>query len=127
MIDHIMLYVSDYLKSRAFYDNTLAVLGIQRLMTFDEKNIAGYGSEVKPYFWISSQLNRGSEEEVGKGVHVAFKAPNRAAVDQWYAECLKFGGKDNGKPGLRSEYHPSYYAAFIIDPNGWRIEAVYHN
>lgn len=127
VIDHVMIYVQDYLKSRAFYDNTLALLGIKRLMTFDRKNVAGYGADIKPYFWLSDQVNKGKEEEVGKGMHIAFSAPSRAAVDQWYTECLKFGGIDNGKPGLRSEYHPSYYAAFIIDPDGWRIEAVYHN
>ncbi|MGE0206707.1 MAG: VOC family protein [Candidatus Babeliales bacterium] len=127
MIDHVMIYIADYSASRAFYDNSLALLGIKRLMTFDENNTAGYGDTIKPYFWISDKVNRGPEEEIGKGMHVAFSAPNQQAVDRWYETCLKFGGQDNGKPGLRSEYHPHYYAAFIIDPDGWRIEAVCHN
>ena len=67
-------------------------------------------------------------EDVGKarGVHMAFSAPNAEAVAEWYDKALKLGGKDNGAPGVRPEYHPGYFGAFIIDPSGWRIEACFH-
>lgn len=130
MLDHVSISVSDYEKSLNFYDQTLEILGYQRNMTIDipEKNIqtAGYGSGDKPSFWISPMGNR--EEDVGRarGMHIAFLAPSVVAVDAWHTKCLELGAKDNGAPGPRPYYHPGYYGAFIIDPNGWRIEAVFH-
>lgn len=130
MLDHVSFSVNDYKKSVKFYDETLKVLGIERLMTFetDEQNVAGYGIQGKPYFWIGSEVKPNYSESIGKarGLHIAFKANDVASIDAWHAKCLELGGKDNGKPGPRPEYHPGYYGAFIIDPNGWRIEAVFH-
>ncbi len=129
MLDHLSFAVIDYDKSLAFYDATLAILGYQREITLDFPGVkaAGYGDGgLRPGLWISAggQPN----EAIGKaqGVHIAFKAPNVAAVQQWYQKCLDLGGKDNGEPGPRPHYHEGYYGAFIIDPNGWRIEACYH-
>lgn len=125
MIDHISLAVHDFDKSMAFYDATLAKLGYERLMTFD-KHAAGYGKNKKPYFWIVSDGN--PEEEIAKarGFHLAFAANSIEEIHAWYQKCLAQGGISNGEPGPRPQYHPGYYAAFIIDPNGWRIEAVMH-
>lgn len=130
MLDHSSISVLDYEASLAFYDQTMECIGYERVMTLDipEKRVqaAGYGISPKPTFWISPM---GKEEEsVGsaRGVHFAFLAPSQSAVDLWYETALKLGAKDNGKPGPRPEYHPGYYGAFVIDPNGWRIEAVYH-
>ena len=131
MIDHASISVNNYEKSLIFYDQTFTELGYKRNMTIDipEKNIqtAGYGKGDKPSFWISPMGNK--DENVGKarGVHFAFLAPSTEVVDAWYKKCLELGGKDNGAPGPRPYYHPGYYGAFIIDPDGWRIEAVFHN
>lgn len=130
MLDHFSIAVSNYSKSREFYDKTLAVLGYERIVNIDvpEENIigAGYGKDGKPYFWMG--LAKNNNEEIGKarGVHLAFVAQNEQAVKDWYQKCLELGGKDNGSPGPRAEYHPGYFGAFIIDPDGWRIEACFH-
>ena len=131
ILDHTSISVRDYTKSLEFYDQTLAELGYKRNMTIDipEKNIqtAGYGIGEKPSFWISPMGQQ--EENIGtaRGVHFAFLAPSKEAVDAWYEKGLALGGTDNGAPGPRPYYHPGYYGAFIIDPNGWRIEAVFHD
>ena len=130
MIDHFSISVNNYDQSLKFYDETLKILGYERLMTIDipehHVKVTGYGKDQKPSFWISPMGKE--EEEVGraKGVHFAFLAPNAEAVQAWYKKCLELGGKDNGKPGVRPEYHPGYYGAFVVDPNGWRIEACFH-
>lgn len=130
MLDHTSISVHDYEKSLIFYDKTLQILGYSRNMTIDipEKNIktAGYGKGVKPSFWISPMGQK--DEEIGRarGVHFAFLAPSVEAVTAWHEKCLELGGTNNGQPGPRPHYHPGYYGAFIIDPNGWRIEAVFH-
>lgn len=131
MIDHTSISVNNYEKSLIFYDKTLAVLGYKRIITIDmpehQVKVAGYGSGIKPSFWISPMGK--VHEHIGKarGVHFAFLAQNRQAVDAWHKTCLELGGVDNGKPGARFEYHPGYYGGFIIDPDGWRIEAVFHD
>jgi len=131
MIDHLSFSVNDFEKSVQFYDSTLAILGYQRLMTFDtpHERVAGYGKDGKPHFWIGIGSDARKDEEVGRarGFHIAFLAPSTDAVDAWYQKCLELSGRNNGKPGPRAEYHPGYYGAFIIDPNGWRLEAVLHN
>jgi catechol 2,3-dioxygenase-like lactoylglutathione lyase family enzyme len=126
MIDHLSLGVRDLARSRAFYDAVLAPLGYRRM--FDVEDASGYGrSELHPLkeqalpFWIAR-----NDDGPALNGHVCFSAPARGAVDAFYAAALAAGGRDNGKPGLRPEYHPSYYAAFIIDPDGYRIEAVRH-
>jgi len=132
MIDHISFSVKNFEHSRDFYDQTLSLLGYERLMNFNdqEHQVAGYGKNGKPSFWIgSSKKSLHIEEYIGKsaGFHVAFVASTTESIHQWYESCIKLGGQDNGRPGPRPEYHPGYYAAFIIDPNGWRIEACFQN
>lgn len=131
MLDHVSFSVNDYLESRKFYDETLKLLGYEVIMNFEteDQNVAGYGKNGKPSFWIGSEAKPNEEEIIGKsrGLHVAFTAPDVESIKAWHTKALELGGVDNGAPGPRSEYHPGYYAAFIIDPNGWRIEAVLHD
>lgn len=129
MIDHTSLSVSDFTSSINFYDASLSILGYERIVNVDtpEGLVAGYGQNSKPSFWIASFGNEQEHIAQARGVHVAFTAPNAPTVDTWYKKCLEFGGRCNGKPGPRAEYHPGYYGAFIIDPSGWRIEACFHS
>ena len=129
-IDHVSYAVKDFDKATFFYDTTLAPLKIKRLFNFEKEDgtrIAGYGSGYKPSFWISHSPGQ-SNHEIGKGpgLHIAFKAPDRDAVDQWYLNGLNNGATDNGAPGLRPEYHRFYYGGFLISPDGWKIEACLH-
>jgi catechol 2,3-dioxygenase-like lactoylglutathione lyase family enzyme len=126
MIDHLSLAVSDLARSRAFYDAVLAPLGYRRM--FDVEDASGYGrtgphplKEQALPFWITHN----SDSPAMNG-HVCFGAPTRAAVDAFHAAGLSAGGSDNGTPGLRPQYHKHYYAAFIVDLDGYRIEAVRH-
>jgi catechol 2,3-dioxygenase-like lactoylglutathione lyase family enzyme len=126
MIDHLSLGVCDLARSRAFYDAVLAPLGYRRM--FDLEDASGYGrTEPHPLkeqgvpFWVTKNA-----DAPALNGHVCFLAPARAAVDAFHATALAAGGRDNGKPGLRPEYHAHYYAAFVIDPDGYRIEAVRH-
>jgi len=114
-VDHIGINVRDLDKSKAFYTGALAPLGIKVMMDFGEA--VGMGEAV-PFLWLSGG-NPGH-------VHLAVSAPNRAAVDAFYAAAMAAGGTDNGKPGLRPEYTDNYYAAFVLDPDGHNIEAVCH-
>jgi len=118
IIDHIGLNVTNPLKSKEFYSKALAPLGISLIMEFG--NHLGYGAKGKPDFWITSK------EEISTPIHVAFVAENREAVDAFYEAALSAGGKDNGTPGIRELYHPNYYGAFVLDPDGNNIEAVCH-
>jgi len=120
MFDHVGLNVRDYAASRAFYERALAPLGYSVLMAFDEWKAAGFGTEQKPEFWISQR------EPFGTGSHVAFACDDRATVDAFHDAALAAGGSDNGAPGLREQYHASYYGAFIIDLDGNNVEAVCH-
>lgn len=129
MIDHTSFAVSNFEASLKFYDKSLNTLGYERIINIDipDVKVAGFGKPPKPSFWLSDRGYNPSEE-IGNalGVHVAFLAPSVEAVNKWYQTCLELGGKDNGAPGPRAHYHPGYYGAFIIDPNGWRIEACFH-
>lgn len=131
MLDHISFSVTHYASSIKFYDETFKCLGIERLMIFEteEHHVAGYGSNGKPFFWIGEEATPNLEEFVGKarGFHIAFHAPTVDAIHAWYQKCLELGAIDNGAPGPRPEYHPGYYAAFVIDSNGYRLEAVLHD
>jgi catechol 2,3-dioxygenase-like lactoylglutathione lyase family enzyme len=117
MLDHIGIFVVDPRASKAFYEAALRPLGIAALMDFGEA--VGFGSEGKPYFWL------GKAQTVGP-THVAFTAPDRPTVDAFYKAAIEAGGIDNGPPGIRAVYHPSYYGAFVLDPDGHNIEAVCH-
>ena len=124
MIDHVGFSVSDYTRAKTFYESALAPLGYTLVMEVIAEETgqpaAGFGSGGKPDFWI------GAEGKLEKPVHVAIVANARPAVDAFYRAALAVGGKDNGAPGLRAHYHPSYYAAFVLDPDGHNIEAVCH-
>lgn len=121
MFDHMSLGVNDVVRSRRFYDAVLEVLGYARL--FDDADAAsGYGKE-KPMFWICTPLNE-QAPTVGNGTHVAFVAPNRDAVRAFHDTALRHGGTDCGQPGLRPQYDENYFAAFVFDLDGRKIEAV---
>jgi len=117
MIDHMTLTVRDFGRSAAFYERVLATLGYRIVMQFE--GLAGFGDE-KPYFWMKAG------DPPTNPQHIAFMARRRADVDAFHAAALAAGGRDNGAPGLRTDYHPSYYAAFVFDPDGHPIEAVNH-
>lgn len=120
MLDHLGINVSDYDRSRAFYERALAPLGVSVLME-PIPGTCGFGRDGKPAFWITDQRTPSTEN-----VHVAFTAPDRATVDAFHAAALEAGGTDNGGPGIRELYHPSYYGAFVRDPDGNNVEAVCH-
>jgi catechol 2,3-dioxygenase-like lactoylglutathione lyase family enzyme len=118
LIDHIQLVVKDLAASKRFYMAAFEVLGIP------------LGGEAKEHFWVDELFisSQGSKESLGKltgRVHLAFQAPDRATVDRFYRAAMAAGGRDNGAPGMRP-YHPGYYAAFVLDPDGNNIEAVFH-
>ncbi len=117
MIDHIGIRVSDYELSKRFYASALAPLGYSLMM--EGESGAGFHKESIPDFWIKSGVPAPS-------VHVAFSSPDRAVVDAFYRAAIAAGGTDNGAPGLRLHYHTSYYGAFVLDPDGYNIEAVCH-
>lgn len=118
MIDHIILTVSDFEASRAFYRAALGPLGYDVVMEFGRG--CGFGVEGAPDFWIHQA------DPVRPPIHVAFASADRAGVDRFYDSAMAAGGVDNGPPGLRPHYHPNYYGAFVLDPDGNNIEAVCH-
>jgi catechol 2,3-dioxygenase-like lactoylglutathione lyase family enzyme len=118
MLDHIGLKVADYERARQFYRAALVPLGYTLMMEHGISG-AGFGRDGKPDFWIQPGASSGP-------LHIAFAAADRATVDRFHAAALAAGAKDNGAPGLRTEYHPSYYGAFVIDPDGNNVEAVCH-
>jgi catechol 2,3-dioxygenase-like lactoylglutathione lyase family enzyme len=126
MLDHIGLSVADLARSRAFYDAVMPTLGAACVMAVTAEETggtyegAGYGRNGKPSFWI------GSGGRTKGSLHVAFVAESRASVDAFYAAAIAAGGTDNGPPGIRAHYHPNYYGAFVLDPDGHNIEAVCH-
>ena len=122
MIDHLGITVSDYEESKSFYLAALAPLGYRLVMEVTEVGPhAGFGEPGKPDFWI------GAGERTAPPVHVAFRAKDRATVRAFYDAALAAGARDNGRPGLREIYHPTYYGAFVLDPDGHNIEAVCHD
>jgi catechol 2,3-dioxygenase-like lactoylglutathione lyase family enzyme len=125
MLDHIGFPVSDYARSKAFYEKALAPLGysliVEVVQTENDRPAAGFGANGKPDFWI------GGEGSLNKPIHIAIATKNHPAVDAFYQAALAAGGKDNGAPGLRPQYHPNYYRAFVLDPDGHNIEAVCHS
>ena len=124
MLDHTGVSVSDYAPSKRFYEAALKPLGFAVIMEFPRStgsaDVAGFGVSPKPEFWIASGVpNR-------PAIHIAFRANRRAMVDEFYNCALAAGGTDNGPPGIRAHYHPNYYGAFILDPDGHNIEVVCH-
>jgi catechol 2,3-dioxygenase-like lactoylglutathione lyase family enzyme len=121
MIDHISIAVRDLAKAEPFYIALLAPLGMTKLRAWSNAAI-GFGKKY-PEFWINRRDAMGRVAE-DSGVHICLRAPDSAAVDAFHAAALKGGGTSDGAPGLREKYHGNYYAAFIRDPDGNRIEAV---
>jgi catechol 2,3-dioxygenase-like lactoylglutathione lyase family enzyme len=132
MIDHIGISARDLESSRRFYDAALTPLGVATMMEVTPEESGsyhgiGYGKDGRPFFWLSNDVLRiATDGARGTGIHVAFAAENRAAVDAYYAAAMANRGRDNGPPGIRAHYHPTYYAAFVIDPDGFNVEAVCH-
>jgi catechol 2,3-dioxygenase-like lactoylglutathione lyase family enzyme len=120
VFDHVIIDVDDLAASRAFYEHALAPLGCSVVMEFGDR--CAFGSESgRPQFWLAE---RGGPATTG--VHIAFPAASHEAVDTFHRAAVAAGGTDNGVPGLRPQYHPSYYGAFVLDPHGNNVEAVNH-
>ncbi len=118
MIDHVNLSVSDLAASRSFYEKALEPLGITVLSDYSAAVGLGTGSD--DFLWLVER------SPVSQNVHLAFGCEDRAVVDRFHEAALAAGGSDNGAPGLRETYHPNYYGAFVLDPDGNNIEAVCH-
>lgn len=125
MIDHTGVIVRNFQKSKEFYLAALESIGYRMLIELPASvtghtDVAGFGEPPKPDFWIS----KGSPNS--PPVHVAFRVASRLFVDAFYKAAIAAGGIDNGSPGIRPHYHPNYYGAFVLDPDGHNIEAVCH-
>ncbi|HEY3174907.1 MAG TPA: VOC family protein [Candidatus Polarisedimenticolia bacterium] len=118
MFDHVSLKVKDGERSRKFFKAALGPLGYKLLEEYDGGG--GFGTGETPSLWIAQG------QPHAPGVHLAFASPDRASVDAFHAAALKTGGRDNGAPGIRKNYGPHYYAAFVLDPDGNNIEAVFN-
>ncbi len=125
MIDHTGLNVSDYARAKDFYVKALAPLGYAVLMELPPSIVPnggmGMGVPPKPDFWVAGGVPQSPR------LHIAFRAGNRAQVDAFYKAAIAAGGRDNGAPGIRPHYHPNYYGAFVLDPDGHNVEAVCHD
>ena len=132
MLDHVSLRVADYERSKNFYIAALAPLGYTLAM--EATSGAGFRKGFIPDFWIKQgeTLHAGTASEPpepgcgGPAIHVAFSGDDRASVDAFHRAAVAAGGRDNGAPGLRPNYHPNYYGAFVLDPDGYNIEVVCH-
>jgi catechol 2,3-dioxygenase-like lactoylglutathione lyase family enzyme len=118
MLDHIGVGVADLAASRAFFLQALAPLKVTAIMEFP--GTVGLGRDGRPTFWLSATQDKPAP------LHLAFAAHSRADVDAFYKAALAAGGRDNGPPGVRAHYHPNYYGAFVIGPDGHNVEAVCH-
>ena len=121
MIDHISIGAQSIAASKRFYDAALQALGYRCLS--DSPDSLGYGADA-PALWISA-TDRPVPSEPRSGLHFCFSAASRKAVDAFHAAGLASGGRDNGRPGLRTDYGAGYYAAYLVDPDGYRIEAYF--
>jgi catechol 2,3-dioxygenase-like lactoylglutathione lyase family enzyme len=125
MLDHIVFAVGDLDRSKRFYQVALGPLDISVVLEFTAEQTGnnahvGFGRQNKPFFWI------GTGKPLEGRFHVAFLAATRAAVDAFHRAAIAAGGIDNGPPGIRAHYHPDYYGAFVLDPDGHNVEAVCH-
>lgn len=123
MLDHVSIPVADIDRAADFYDAVLATIGLGRRK--ERPGAIGYGprSRAAPVFWILSRQESGSAAP-GVGLHLSFQAPDRASVDAFHDTASRLGGRSAGKPGLRPQYTMPFYGAFVIDPDGFKIEAV---
>jgi catechol 2,3-dioxygenase-like lactoylglutathione lyase family enzyme len=119
MISHVSIGTKNLGRARQFYDAALKPLGYKCL--FESEEALGYGAKA-PEFWLLA-AKRPVPADDGSGLHLCFDAARRSDVDSFHSAALKAGGKDNGKPGIRKDYGENYYAAFVIDPDGYRLEA----
>ena len=117
LFDHVKLPVRDIARSRAFYERALQPFGVR---VVESSQGPGFTIDDREDFWITEQ------EMAVASVHIAFAAPDRETVDAFHAAAVEAGGVDNGRPGLRPRYHSGYYAAFVLDPDGNNVEAVFH-
>lgn len=120
MIDHVTVHVGDFEEAKRFYENALAPLGYTLGMEFADDRVAGFTADGATDFWING-------DGAKQNVHVAFTAADRDEVDAFYEAAIAAGASDNGKPGIRKEYGPGYYASYVLDPDGHNIEAVFHD
>ncbi len=120
MLDHISIQCADVDASAAFYDNALAALGVRRILDFGK--VIGYGTPPMPDFWLGPR----STGEGFRETHIAFAAPDRAAVHEFFRRATEAGSAVLYPPRLWPEYHPDYYGAFVRDPDGNNVEAVCH-
>jgi catechol 2,3-dioxygenase-like lactoylglutathione lyase family enzyme len=125
MIDHTGIIVSNFAKSKQFYSKALSAIGYSLLAELPASvtghtDVAGFGEPPKPDFWVSQGAPNNPP------IHVAFRVRSRSLVDAFYKAAMAAGGRDNGAPGLRPQYHPNYYGAFVLDLDGHNIEAVCH-
>lgn len=126
ILDHLTVPVRDYARSKAFYSAALAPLGIQLVMEFGKAGGFGKG---KPELWIGegpTSFQTPEQLAIITPIHVALRAASREEVDAFHAAALAAGAKDFGAPGIRPHYHPGYYGAFVLDPDGHDLEAVHH-
>jgi catechol 2,3-dioxygenase-like lactoylglutathione lyase family enzyme len=119
-LSHVSLGTNDFPSAKRFYDAVLATLGMRCVMDFDEG--AGYGREF-PEFWVQLPFD-GASANPGNGTHVCFNAATQEAVQAFHQKALELGAEDEGKPGVRKEYSDNYYAAFVRDLDGHKIEAM---
>ena len=127
ILDHVSINVTDFERSKAFYRQALAPLGIELVMEFGMA--AGFGRDKKPELWLAAGKSAfQSDEQIAllTPVHVCLRARSQAEVDAFYTAALAASGRDNGAPGIRAHYHSGYYGAFVLDPDGHNIEAVFH-
>jgi catechol 2,3-dioxygenase-like lactoylglutathione lyase family enzyme len=128
VIDHVGLRAGDLAASRGMYEAALAELGFGVLNEgeFEGDAYVLFGRDASDDFALHAVGRKPGRDRVTSGAHVAFRAPDAASVDRWHAAAMREGGVDNGVPGLRPEYSGTYYAAFVLDPDGNNVEAVFH-
>ncbi len=123
MLDHVSLGVSDLDRARTFYEPVLEAIGLEQTLSHD--GALAFGADYPAEFWIQTPID-GAPAASGNGTHICFRAGSKAAVDAFHKAGLENGGACAGKPGMRPQYHPNYYAAFLFDPDGHKVEALYY-